>query len=191
MSPKEFEKKNIRDFLWRLSLILCTAEHYSNTRDPYPPLLFPWEMNNNLSGGQTKRGLWLQGDRLSFPSFVFHLPVKLARMAYLKWESGKVVLFSRGSLLSLGVWTQWRWGWRGREIPEAAVCTGDEWWSIKTRKYPSTPTMEPYYIYHAPACPSTWNNWIRGHRVLESVFYVNPLYISVLRIHRVVLKAKS
>lgn len=100
--------RNIRDFLWWLSLILCAAEHYSNTRDPHPPLLFPWEMHNNLSGGQMKHGLWLQGDSLSFLRFIFHLPVKLARMAHLKWESGKVVfVFTRQSALL--------WGFRHNE----------------------------------------------------------------------------
>lgn len=38
-------------------------------------------------------------------------------MAYLKHESGRAVWFSCDSLSQSG------WGWTGREIPEAAVCT--------------------------------------------------------------------
>lgn len=159
---------------------------------PPPPLLFPWEMNNNLSGGQMKHGLWLQGDRLSFLSFIFHLCLP----SWHKWHIwngnlGKVGWFSRASLLSFGVWRQWGWEWRGREIPEAAVCTGDEWRCIMTRKYPSPHTMGPYYIYHAPACPSTCDNWIQGHQVLKSLLYVNPPLSVRFSLQRVVLKAKS
>lgn len=71
------------------------------------------------------------------------------------------------SLLSFGVHTQCRWGWRGGEIPEAAVCKGIEWWSITTRKYPLSHTKGPCYTHRASACPLTCINSTQGRLVWD------------------------